>query len=446
MKNITAIPPAFDPTQGVNTMDGIHAEIYLSGGEPVAAVIWRGADPQPFLAIMDSTSGGITRFSVTANDDVPKWDSKQTHMNARVEVLTKNGDFAGVALAKEGEGAPSMYFVGEKDVVEPKPTPSPEQLAALGAFREKYGRNWKSKLQESWMSGNYPSSMNNNAGLLQQVRNQLGPVWLSKHAEQVLARADSAAPQKRDMVIFMTFTSHDVTPHLQSITESAAHIPKYWAVSDAERQQMTRLFVAPTVVGSSVRFEAAMEGTDEEMVRLADLVQELGKKCNDKDFITAGEKVHCIVAIGGFKEDVVAQAHELIQRSRLPKAESGEAGPQPKSGSVVSVFRENWDSAARAAGTPKSSNIEFSRLPLGDDALVDIARQYNISEISSPTLADQFIWFKSRAVGADEQQRSYTLHVHEVDGREPTAQDYAGIAQKLGIDLQADLESEYTIH
>lgn len=50
--------------------------------------------------------------------------------------------------------------------------PTPEQLAALIAFANKHGKEWKDRLLDGWRHSDYP-------GALQQVRNQLGPEWLA---------------------------------------------------------------------------------------------------------------------------------------------------------------------------------------------------------------------------------------------------------------------------
>lgn len=56
--------------------------------------------------------------------------------------------------------------------------PSCEQINALRKWAEKHGRNWKSALREAWMTGNY--GLFDDAGYLQQIRNQFGPIWLVK--------------------------------------------------------------------------------------------------------------------------------------------------------------------------------------------------------------------------------------------------------------------------
>jgi hypothetical protein len=59
-------------------------------------------------------------------------------------------------------------------------TPTAEQLAALRTFANDNGRNWKSALNHAWSTGDWSHDYADNSGLLQQVRNQLGPRWLAR--------------------------------------------------------------------------------------------------------------------------------------------------------------------------------------------------------------------------------------------------------------------------
>jgi hypothetical protein len=60
-----------------------------------------------------------------------------------------------------------------------------KQLAAVAAFRASNGREWKEKLASLWMAGDYKRSGidMDQAALLQQARNQLGPQWLANVAD-----------------------------------------------------------------------------------------------------------------------------------------------------------------------------------------------------------------------------------------------------------------------
>ena len=53
------------------------------------------------------------------------------------------------------------------------------QLAALAEFQRRNGRGWKYKLRFCWESGLWAAAAQ--MAPLQQLRNQLGPVWLNAY-------------------------------------------------------------------------------------------------------------------------------------------------------------------------------------------------------------------------------------------------------------------------
>lgn len=55
------------------------------------------------------------------------------------------------------------------------------QQEALDAFRDAKGRNWKAALRANWERASYPGVSADHAAALQQVRNTLGPEWLTKY-------------------------------------------------------------------------------------------------------------------------------------------------------------------------------------------------------------------------------------------------------------------------
>lgn len=54
--------------------------------------------------------------------------------------------------------------------------PNEDQLIALVAYKDKYGKQWKTKLLTAWL---YGTDVKEPGGCyLRQVRNTLGPQWL----------------------------------------------------------------------------------------------------------------------------------------------------------------------------------------------------------------------------------------------------------------------------
>lgn len=58
--------------------------------------------------------------------------------------------------------------------------PDREQAAALVRFAERQGGRWKAELHICWMNAAYPDAPEADRPLLQQVRNEFGPLWLEK--------------------------------------------------------------------------------------------------------------------------------------------------------------------------------------------------------------------------------------------------------------------------
>lgn len=58
--------------------------------------------------------------------------------------------------------------------------PTQEQLDALEEFAARYGRCWREELRACWSNGRYPYGLSQDcSAYLQQVRNRLGPAWLT---------------------------------------------------------------------------------------------------------------------------------------------------------------------------------------------------------------------------------------------------------------------------
>jgi hypothetical protein len=71
-----------------------------------------------------------------------------------------------------------------------------EQKEALMAYRESKGDDWKEKLNEDWANASYPGVTKAHAPLLQQVRNQQGPEWLSNLKDKDLYLGITQEPAK----------------------------------------------------------------------------------------------------------------------------------------------------------------------------------------------------------------------------------------------------------
>ncbi|MBP8275569.1 MAG: hypothetical protein KAX55_01575 [Propionivibrio sp.] len=98
----------------------------------------------------------------------------------------------------------------------------------------------------------------------------------------------------------------------------------------------------------------------------------------------------------------------------------------------TSIFRH----AACEPGTPKDlSNpvIESSQLTSGQ--LVAEARDRGIDQLRGE---GEFLWFGSMP---DDLGKAFSLYIHDIDGREPTQDDYRCIADMLGAERESRVEA-----
>ncbi len=69
--------------------DDVQVDVYRRHLQPVAVVLWRAQEPQPFMAFRDSDDGRLNHFSVTSNDDIPEHDAHSRLLHTRVELYER---------------------------------------------------------------------------------------------------------------------------------------------------------------------------------------------------------------------------------------------------------------------------------------------------------------------------------------------------------------------
>jgi putative DNA primase/helicase len=111
-----------------------------------------------------------------------KWDKE-----AKAWYAPQGTDLGPLAKWIPGDAAPAL--------AEPSPELTRPQREALMAFREGTGPEWKDKLSSAWMSGKYTGVDSNQAALLQQVRNTLGPEWLANLKDKDLYITPDRQPE-----------------------------------------------------------------------------------------------------------------------------------------------------------------------------------------------------------------------------------------------------------
>lgn len=102
-----------------------------------------------------------------------------------------------------------------------------EQREALLHFRDQHGRSWKNQLLDGWLRAAYP-------GPLQQIRNSLGPEWLSKVREADFLPDDHIAYKvRKDASRNMVMLEHGDRviefggiPAILNFAEESADVPQ----------------------------------------------------------------------------------------------------------------------------------------------------------------------------------------------------------------------------
>ena len=108
---------------------------------------------------------------------------------------------------------------------------------------------------------------------------------------------------------------------------------------------------------------------------------------------------------------------------------------------VISVYCGRWTLGDIKIGEPSETSVEIERETIDADELQRYGRDYGISEASSsdPRSDPQHMWFNSTSPRMDREyiekgvEKYYSLHIHEVNGYEPEAEDIQRIANLIGV-------------
>lgn len=106
----------------------------------------------------------------------------------------------------------------------------------------------------------------------------------------------------------------------------------------------------------------------------------------------------------------------------------------------VSVTYEVITDESAECGDVAERGYEREREDFDEDGLQRLVRDYGFSQPSSTRLDDR-MWFSTespredRAYFEDGERRFFSLHLHSVNGEEPTLEDYADIARMARIKM-----------
>lgn len=114
---------------------------------------------------------------------------------------------------------------------------------------------------------------------------------------------------------------------------------------------------------------------------------------------------------------------------------------------LISIYYERWTHEDKDAGEPSERGTEVVREVVNAAELEQYGRDYGISEPSaSDPRATRHIWFRSTSPRNDREyfeqgiEKFYSLHIHEVNGREPKAEDYQKIANLIGVEFDSPID------
>ena len=105
---------------------------------------------------------------------------------------------------------------------------------------------------------------------------------------------------------------------------------------------------------------------------------------------------------------------------------------------LVSVTFEHFTHDDLEAGEPSERGYDVERETVDWNTLERYAQDYGVHEASS-SQPSEFVWFSSTSPREDREHfeqgihKYYSLHVHEINGEKPTAEDMQRIADFIGV-------------
>lgn len=146
------------------------------------------------------------------------------------------------------------------------------------------------------------------------------------------------------------------------------------------------------------------------------------------------------------RDQLIASLETFIEQNKEITMSLDTTEPQEDS-FLISIYYESWTHDDKDAGEPGEQGVEIARETLDADELRRYGRNYGISK---PSVADPrsapHIWFDSTAPDENREHfeqgidKFYKLHVHEVNGHEPEAEDYQRVANLIGVKFDCPIE------
>lgn len=178
-----ALPSSATGRQAMGVVNDLRtAMTYLDHGlDAVGGKLPKRAAPQYELRqLVDDKLSAAFHTSAHAKNalDVSDEGKPTTYYVVNAQTGQSSLSFAARTELKKQGRTEAEFFEARANAV---PELTDDQRAAVVAFRDANGRDWKDKLGALWMNGSYSRRGidMDQAALLQQVRNQFGPEWLA---------------------------------------------------------------------------------------------------------------------------------------------------------------------------------------------------------------------------------------------------------------------------
>jgi hypothetical protein len=438
MKLLNIRPLHLDQLSSMADLADMQAEVYLREGMPVAVVLWEGNEARPHSLIKDSGDGGIVRGSLVFDDDIPKHDSRQTHLHVTVNSLVMKGEPAGIVIRKPEHDAglyhyeepPLAVIVSDKAVVPYDAHDMDAAVAYAKQIEQLFAGNLHAFAYEAWR-------LDPCGGALAEMQSITQQEFVASMYSRRTVQGDPVFPQPEGYEANGFTVGHDARVGDGDTWGKLRHLYMFDGVGYASVEYPNAGDKQLVMVK-----QADIQETREPLISPDQHQMAALRAFRDRNGIDWKDKLHqCWMSAKypGMDADQAALLQQVRNTSAewVMEAEQGAFDAPAHSQIVDQKMAHTSDAGARylvsvnkEQRSTGSTAVEVERQTWGEVELRNAVPQFRIREASSTNLSDPYVWFLS-----DESLDGtrFALHIHEIDGREPAEADYRRIADALGI-------------
>lgn len=432
------------PTVTVDTP--VHADLYYRGDSIVAAVLWRGNESEPFMCIKDSPQAGISTFSLVFDDDVPKFERRAIITDMEASILRHGEQVVGVSFTKIGEATPHLAIAGNvPPALVPEPAPR-DASAPYDANDMDAAVEYSKQTRQLFRDGKHaeafahyqldPLGGASAAGDMVTQERFVSHMWAMRDVQGDPLFQQPDGYRQGDLAVGMKVQlgedqKWERVRHIIDLDSSGIHVMVEGSTTLHKDTDLFASFHEPT----SNQYAAVLAFSESHGRAWKDRLMDAWTK---GDYGRRGVSTEHAALLQQVRNEC---GPEWLANTTLDRKSEVAKDSDAEAQYLVSVHSESWDDDAREAGEPAERSIEVDNETLALDELVLEAKIYGIDSVSSPSLDDPYVWFKSSSPTEDAahfedgMDKYFTLHIHEVDGKEPTMDHYAALAEKFGINL-----------